>query len=95
MGFIKKEITIGILVSLLATACCFFIYLQYITESNLKTAFDQIGQGGILSNVITLAAVPNLFIFFLFLNKKQDYKARGVLIGTILIALFTFFLKFI
>ena len=95
MGFIKKEISIGILVSLIATTVCFFIYLQYIAaEFSLKTTFDHIRQGGILGNAITLAAIPNLFLFFIFLNKKQDYKARGVLIGTIFIALFTFILKF-
>ncbi len=95
MGFIRKEISIGVLISLLATACGFFIYLQYISESDLSTTFEQIKQGGVLGTVLALAAIPNLFVFFIFLKKKQDYRARGVLIGTIIIALLTFILKFI
>lgn len=95
MGFIKKEIAIGILVSLIATACGFFIYLQYITTSDLSTTFKQIREGGVLGTVIALAAIPNLFVFFVFLRKRQDYRARGVLIATIATALLTFFLKFV
>jgi hypothetical protein len=34
-----------------------------------------------------LSAIPNLFVFFIFLKKKQDYRARGVILACILIAL--------
>ncbi|SEB94494.1 hypothetical protein SAMN04489761_2055 [Tenacibaculum sp. MAR_2009_124] len=95
MGFIRKEIGIGVLISLLATTCGFFIYLQYISESDLTTTFEQIRQAGVLGTALALAAIPNLLVFFTFLKKKQDYRARGVLIGTIFIALLTFILKFI
>ncbi|CAM1367180.1 hypothetical protein [Tenacibaculum xiamenense] len=95
MGFIRKEISIGVLISLFATACGFFIYLQYISKSDLATTFEQIKEGGVLGTALALAAIPNLFVFFVFLKKKQDYRARGVLIGTIFIALLTFILKFI
>ncbi len=95
MGFIRKEVCIGILISLLATICGFFIYLQYITESDLMSTYYKVKEGGVISTVITLAAIPNLFVFFVFLKKKQDYRARGVLVGTICIALLTFVLKII
>ena len=94
MGHIKKEIAIGILVSLFATACGFFIYLQYISQSDMFEALGKIKQGGVLGPVIALAAIPNLFVFWIFLKKKQDYRARGVLISTIAIAFLTAILKF-
>ncbi len=95
MGHIKKEVIIGFIISLLATACGFFIYLQYISQSDISSTFNKIREGGVLGAVIALAAIPNLFVFFIFLKKKQDYRARGVLIATITIAIFTFILKFI
>ena len=95
MGFIKKEVCFGILVSLFATICSFFIYLQHITESDLMSTYYQVKEGGVISTVIALAAIPNLFVFFIFLKKKQDYRARGVLVSTICIAFLTFVLKII
>lgn len=94
MGFIRKEIVIGFLVSLFATFCGMFIYLEYISDTGLADTIRKIKEGGVLGTVIALSALPNLFVFFIFLKKNQDYRARGVLLGTIFIAVFTLLLKF-
>ncbi len=94
MGHIKKEIAIGVLVSLLATACGLFIYLQYISQGTFAETIKMVREGGVLGPVLALAAIPNLFVFWVFLKKKQDYRARGVLMATIAIALLTLVLKF-
>lgn len=95
MGFVKKEIAIGFFVSLFATFCGLFIYLQYISRFGFTETIEMIQKGGTLGPVITLAALPNLFVFFIFLKKNQDYRARGVLFGTIFTAFVTLVLKFI
>ena len=95
MGFIKKEILIGFLVSLFATFAGLFIYLQYVSRFGFSETITMIQQGGVLGPVIALAALPNLFVFFIYLKKHQDYRARGVVIGTITIALLTMILKFL
>ena len=94
MGFIRKEIAIGFLVSLFATFCGLFIYLQYVSRFGFYETIEMIQKNDVLGPVITLAALPNLFVFFIFLKKKQDYRAKGVLIATIVTALVTFALKF-
>jgi hypothetical protein len=43
---------------------------------------------------LSLAAIPNLVVFFIYIKKKQDNSAKGVLLATILISLTTFVLKF-
>lgn len=91
---IKKEILIGFLVSIFATACGLFIYMQYVSRFGFYETLEMIQQGGVLGSVIALAAIPNLFVFFIFLKKNQDYRARGVLIATMFTALVTFVLKF-
>ena len=95
MGHISKEVLIGILVSLLATSCGLFIYLEFVSDDTVTETFKKVREGGIFGKVLALASVPNLFVFWVFLKKNQDYRARGVLIATVAIALVTLVLKFI
>ncbi|PKH50378.1 hypothetical protein CXF68_06535 [Tenacibaculum sp. Bg11-29] len=95
MGNIRKEVLIGILMSIIATSCGLFIYLEFISDDNVTETFKKVRKGGVLGPVLALAAIPNLFVFWVFLKKNQDYRARGVLITTVGIALVTLVLKFI
>ena len=95
MGDIRKEVVIGIFVSLIATACGLFIYLEFISNDTVAETFKKVREGGVLGKVLVLAAIPNLFVFWVFLKKNQDYRARGVLITTVAIAIVTLVLKFI
>ena len=95
MGFINKDVVIGFLVSIFATFCGFFIYVQYVSRFGFSETIEMLEQGGVFGPVIALAALPNLFVFFIYLKKKQDLRAKGVLLATICTAIFTFLLKFI
>ncbi|WP_343330763.1 hypothetical protein [Polaribacter staleyi] len=95
MGTVKKDILIGILVSLFATFGGIFLYLEYISKYGFYETIDLIKDGDLYGKVLSLAAIPNLFVFFIFIKKKQDNRAKGVLLATILIALTTLVLKFI
>jgi hypothetical protein len=95
LGTVKKEIFIGILVSLFATFGGIFLYLEYISHFGFYETLEMIKEGNLHGKVLSLAAIPNLFVFFVFIKKKQDNRAKGVLAATILIALTTLVLKFI
>lgn len=92
-AFIRKEIGTGILFSIIATVTGFFAYLEFLSEFSFKETMTRIQEGDLLSPVLALSALPNLFVFFVFIKKKQDYRARGVLMASIFIALTTFVLK--
>ena len=94
MGTIKKDIVIGVLISLFATFGGVFLYLEYFSRYEFYETIDLIKEGRLYGKVLSLAAIPNLFVFFIFIKKKQDYKAKGVLLATILIAFTTLVLKF-
>lgn len=94
MGTVKKNILIGVLVSLFATFGGIFLYLEYVSKFGFYETLQMIKEGKLWGKVLSLAAVPNLFVFFIFLKKKQDQRAKGVLLTTILIALTTLVLKF-
>lgn len=94
MGTVKKDIFTGILISVFATFAGIFLYLEYFSKYSFSDTLQMISEGDLYGKVLSLAAIPNLFVFFVFIKKKQDNKAKGVLIATILIALTTLFLKF-
>ena len=51
-------------------------------------------QEGVFGNIIALGAILNLFIFFIFLKKNQFYRARGVILATIIAAISILILEF-
>ena len=92
---VKKEVLIGLLVGLLANAMGLFLSATFLGNGDdfvkvLKSASAE----GFLGKLISLGAVLNLLAFFIFIKKKQDYRARGVLLATVLVAVFTFLLNF-
>jgi hypothetical protein len=88
----KKELLIGFLVALVATAFGCFIFIEFFSKYDFFQSLDLIKEGNLEGKVLTLGAIANFFVFFIFLKKKQIYRARGVLLETFLIALITLFL---
>jgi hypothetical protein len=94
LGTVKKDILIGVLVTLFATFGGVFLYLEYFSKFSFSDTLQMIEEGNLYGKVLALAAIPNLFVFFIFIKKKQDNRAKGVLLATILIAFTTLILKF-
>ena len=95
MGSVAKEVFIGVLISIIATLSGAFIYVEFFSRFEFQETLRVMREQELYGKVLTLAAIPNLFVFFIFIKKKQDYRARGVLLATILIAFTTFVLKLI
>jgi Na+-driven multidrug efflux pump len=95
LGTVKKDILIGVLVSLFATAAGCFLYVEYFSKFSFNETLQLIQDGDLYGKILSIAAIPNLFVFFIYIKKKQDNRAKGVLMTTILIALTSLILKFI
>ena len=91
----QKEILIGFLVGLLATASGFFIYLEFVSPYSFEEGLRILKEGGLYGKVLGLAALPNLFVFFIFLKKKQDLRARGVLLASFVVAFLVLISQFV
>ena len=50
---------------------------------------------GMLTKVLSLATVPNLLLFFLFIWTHRNFSARGVIFATLLMAFVMLILKFV
>ncbi len=89
---IKKEIAIGLLIGLIVNCIgfilCVFIF-SAIASQNLS--FSETIEASIkndsFGSLIVLGAIPNLFVFFSFIKKNNIYKARGVLLATLIAAI--------
>lgn len=88
----KKEILIGFVVALIATSFGCFIFIEFFSNFEFYKSMALIKEGNLEGRVLVLGAIANFFVFFVFLKKKQIYRARGVLLETFLVALIVLFL---
>jgi hypothetical protein len=92
---VKKEVLIGVIVGLLANGIGLFISATLLGNGNdFTTVLKSASAEGFLGKLISIGAVLNLLAFFIFIKKRQDYRARGVLLATIAVAVFTFIINF-
>ena len=90
----KKDIFIGIFVGLIANAIGLILAAILLGgDDDFTTVIKSASSEGFLGKLISLGAILNLVAFFIFIKKKQDYRARGVLLITVFIAVFTFVFK--
>ena len=91
----RKEILIGIATGIFATLAGFYLYVELSIDSNFQNAFAFIHKEKMYGKILSLAAIPNLLVFFVYIKKKQDYRARGVVIATLFFALLILIAQFI
>lgn len=90
----KKDIFIGMLVGLIANAVGLILTATLLGGGDdFTTVIKAAAEEGFLGKLISLGAVLNLISFFIFIKRKEDYRARGVLLITVFIAVFTFLFK--
>ncbi len=86
---IKKEILIGFLVGIISNFIGVILTLgalAFYSKLSFKTTYQLAYSQGNLSSIIALGGILNLASFFLFLHFNRDYRARGVLMATVLAA---------
>jgi hypothetical protein len=81
-----KELLIGFIVALIATSFGCFLFIEFFSNYDFYKSIALIKEGNLEGKVLVLGAIANFFVFFVFLKKKQIYRARGVILETFLIA---------
>lgn len=94
---IKKEICMGLLAGLTANimgvSLCIAVVSGIKEMSFMETYAFYIASGTSWS-ILTLGALPNLGVFFLFLNKDKLYRARGVILASFITAITAYIIYF-
>jgi len=65
------------------------------SDLGLSDFLVQLKQMNVLSKVVSLAAIPNLLLFFIFIWTHRNFSARGVIFATLVLAFFMLILKFV
>lgn len=92
---IKEQLLIGFVTGIAANLIGMLLYILLFSELDVISTLRQAAQGDFLGTLIVAGAILNFLPFFLFLKKDRTYRARGVLLATIIAALFTAILKIV
>lgn len=90
----KKEVVKGVLFALLSSLSGLVLAILFLSENDsivesLKNSYYE----NFLGKLISLGAILNVLVFFIFIKKNQDQRAKGVLLFTIFLAIFTLILN--
>ncbi|MCK5066773.1 MAG: hypothetical protein KAR16_05020 [Bacteroidales bacterium] len=75
-----------------ATLVIFWMVKSELGLWNFLVRFQYLGM---LTKVLSLATIPNLLLFFLFIWTQRNFSARGVIFATLLMAFVMLVLKFV
>ncbi|WP_350286243.1 hypothetical protein [uncultured Croceitalea sp.] len=89
----KKEVIIGFFVGVIANTIGTLLYVVLFSDLGIAETFQAAIAQEHIGSLLALGAILNLVAFFGFLRLKRDYRARGVMIATILTALVILYFK--
>jgi hypothetical protein len=83
-----NSLTLGLILGLVGPLLTLFIiYLITTDDIPIRSYINQLIFFKIYTHIISLSAIPNLLIFFIFIWLNKLKSARGVLFATIILAL--------
>lgn len=89
----KKEIAIGFVIGIIANTVGTLLYILLFSDMGILETLEAAVAQEHIGSLLALGAILNLIAFFGFLKIKRDYRARGVLIATMLTALAIMYYK--
>jgi len=89
----KKEVLIGFIVGIIANTAGTLLYIVLFSDLGIKDTFKAAIAQEHIGSLLALGAILNLVAFFGFLKLKRDYRARGVMIATIVTAMVILYYK--
>ncbi|MDR0227651.1 MAG: hypothetical protein LBI72_01070 [Flavobacteriaceae bacterium] len=90
MKFRVKEIVIGFLLGVLFTIIGAEVYLRIFTNFDLFLNFDFICKTGLIGKITAIGSLLNLLLLTFYINRGEDFRARGCVLAVIILTLITF-----
>lgn len=95
---VRKEILIGLslglLTNIVGTFFCILI-ISKVKNFRFVSTFNSYLNNEVLWMPLALGALPNLLVFFWFLRKNKEFRARGVLFATFISAIIAYLIYFL
>ena len=89
----KKEVIIGFVVGIIANTVGTLLYILLFSDFGIVETYKAAVAQEQIGSLLALGAILNLVAFFGFLRLKRDYRARGVMMATILTAFIILYYK--
>ena len=90
----KKEVFFGLFSGFLANFLGVIITIIILfKETNILKIFNDSLIDNSITKLISLGAILNLIVFFIFLKYDYEERAKGVLLSTFVIAILTIYLN--
>lgn len=93
--FLKDKIVLGLILGFITPLIGFtvFYFARFHLFSLKEYCQVLLMERPLLSGVITISLVANVFIFTIFINIKHDKTAIGIFIASLIYGLFALYLK--
>ena len=90
----KKEVLLGVIYGIVSSLIGLILAILILSENSsiiesLKNSYYE----NFLGKLISLGAILNVIVFFVFIKKNQDQRAKGILLLTIFLAILTLILN--
>lgn len=85
----------GLIPALVLPVITLLIFWLVKSDRGFLEFLEQFQQMHMLSKVVSLCAIPNLLLFFIFIWTNRNFSARGVVFSTLLLAFVMLILKFV
>ncbi|MGA8853745.1 MAG: hypothetical protein WB492_06170 [Christiangramia sp.] len=91
---IKQNVLTGFLTGIAANIAGVMLYITLLSNAEIDATLKDAVANDYLGKIVALGAILNFLPFFVFLKKKQNYHARGVLLATVSVAVAIAIFKF-
>jgi uncharacterized membrane protein SpoIIM required for sporulation len=88
------QLLVGLVPGIVLPALTFILTWAIISSLSLSDYIDQFTKMGRVSSLISLSAIPNLLLFFIFIWLNYIRSARGVIFATLILAIFMLIVKY-
>jgi len=88
------QLVTGLLPGLVVPVFTFIIAWMILSEQDLMDYIESARRINRMSSLISLSALPNLLLFFVFIWMNMYRAARGVIFSTLILALVMLVFKF-
>lgn len=92
---IFNNLLYGLVPGVLMPILTLLVFWLVKSDNGLVEFLTDFQRLGMLSKVVSLTAIPNLLLFFLFIWTNRTISARGVVFATLLLAFVMLILKFV
>ena len=89
-----NSILTGLIAGLILPVIVFVFFYASQNISDFSVFVDKVFKAGIFTHLISLCAVPNLLVFFIFMWTNRLLSAKGVIGATFIYTIIVIIIKF-